>query len=207
MSIGGFVPKPHTPFQWAPQCDDATVDARLRALREALRADRVYGRSIGFRYHDGKPSMVEGLLSRGDRRVAKVIRRVWEDGGRFDGWSETSPSSGGSAAPLRRWPTTAWTWPGTPPGSAATTRCCPGTTSTPGLDRDWLWQDWLAAIDPESAEVEDCRWTPCFECGVCPAMDTQIEAGPTGRRLLPLSVVGGDGAGSGNGARRARRSP
>src|SRR5262249_49591931 len=47
-----------------------------------------------------------------------------------------------------------------------------------------------ASIDPSgAAEVDDCRWTPCFECGVCPAMDTEIETGPTGKRLLPLSVV------------------
>ena len=45
-------------------------------------------------------------------------------------------------------------------------------------------------------EVEDCRWTPCFECGVCPAMDTEIEAGPTGKRLLPLSVVADSGTSS-----------
>ncbi len=50
--------------------DAATVDARLRALGGALRADPGYGRAIGFRYHDGEPSIVEGLLSRGDRRVA-----------------------------------------------------------------------------------------------------------------------------------------
>src|SRR5499425_153908 len=55
VSIGAFVPKPHTPFQWAAQCDHQTVDARLRALGAAMRADRGYGSSIGFRYHDGKP--------------------------------------------------------------------------------------------------------------------------------------------------------
>jgi hypothetical protein len=67
-----------------------------------------------------------------------------------------------------------------------------------GLDRDWLWQDWQDSIAPEgsgfASEVEDCRWTPCYECGVCPAMGTEIQVGPTGerldgRRLLP--VVGG----------------
>ena len=57
-------------------------------LRDAIRGDKKYGRSIGFRYHDGKPGIVEGLLSRGDRRVGAVIRAVYEDGGRFDGWSE-----------------------------------------------------------------------------------------------------------------------
>ena len=67
-------PKPHTPFQWAAQLDHETTDARLAKLRDAIRADRQYGRAIGFRYHDGKPGIVEGLLSRGDRRVGPVIR-------------------------------------------------------------------------------------------------------------------------------------
>src|SRR6201991_4194363 len=69
VSIGGFVPKPHTPFQWAGQCPPEVVDDRLRKLGAALRADKTYGRSVGFRYHEGTPSLVEGLLSRGDRRV------------------------------------------------------------------------------------------------------------------------------------------
>jgi radical SAM family uncharacterized protein len=190
VSIGGFVPKPHTPFQWAAQCDHEVVDARLRALGAAIRADRAYGRSIGFRYHDGKPSMVEGLLSRGDRRVAKVIRAVWADGGRFDGWSETFS--------YERWERCAKEALASEGVDLAwyTTRERPYGEVLPwdhldaGLDRDWLWQDWQAAIDPDSDEVEDCRWTPCFECGVCPAMDTEIEVGPTGRRLLPLAVAG-----------------
>src|SRR5690606_32236929 len=88
VSIGGFVPKPHTPFQWAAQLDWQTTDERLRKLRESVQSDKRYGRAIGFRYHDGRPGIVEGLLSRGDRRVAEVIEAVWRDGGRFDGWSE-----------------------------------------------------------------------------------------------------------------------
>src|SRR6202044_3129176 len=54
VSIGGFVPKPHTPFQWAAQCSHETVDARLRALGAEMRSDRAYAKAIGFRYHDGK---------------------------------------------------------------------------------------------------------------------------------------------------------
>ena len=204
VSIGGFVPKPHTPFQWAAQCDHETVDARLKALGAALRADRGYGSSIGFRYHDGKPSMVEGLLSRGDRRVAKVIRAVWEDGGRFDGWSEHFSYERWEAAAAKAlagdgvdlaWYTTR---------ERGYAEILPWDHLDAGLDRDWLWQEWLAAIDPAgAAEVDDCRWTPCFECGVCPAMGTQIEAGPTGRRLLPITILDRDrapaGAGSGPG--------
>ena len=57
-----------------------------------------------------------------------------------------------------------------------------------GLDKDWLWQDWEDALDPDSMDVEDCRWTPCYDCGVCPEMGTDIQIGPTGQKLLPLTV-------------------
>ena len=192
VSIGAFVPKPHTPFQWAAQCGHETVDARLRALGQALRADRNYGKAIGFRYHDGQPSAVEGLLSRGDRRVAKVIRSAWQDGARFDGWSEFfsydrwARCAAEALAPDGidlAWYTTR---------ERGYSEVLPWDHLDAGLDRDWLWQDWLAAIDPAGAEeVEDCRWTPCFECGVCPAMGTEIETGPTGAKLLPLTVAAG----------------
>ena len=192
VSIGGFVPKPHTPFQWAAQCEHETVDARLRALGQALRASRNYAKAIGFRYHDGRPSIIEGLLSRGDRRVSKVIRAAWRDGARFDGWSEhfsydrwarcAAEALAGDGVDLA-WYTTRERGYG---------EVLPWDHLDAGLDRDWLWQDWLAAIDPAgAAEVEDCRWTPCFECGVCPAMGTEIQAGPTGAKLLPLAMTPG----------------
>jgi radical SAM family uncharacterized protein len=195
VSIGGFVPKPHTPFQWASQCDHEIVDARLQALGAALRRDKAYGKSIGFRYHDGQPSIVEGLLSRGDRRVAKVIRAAWADGARFDGWSEyfsydrwqrcAAEALAGDGVDLA-WYTTR---------ERGYQEVLPWDHLDAGLDRDWLWQDWLAAIDPAGAEeVDDCRWTPCFECGVCPAMGTEIQAGPTGAKLLPLTPVAGPSA-------------
>ncbi|GAA4981535.1 radical SAM family uncharacterized protein [Nonomuraea thailandensis] len=183
VSIGGFVPKPHTPFQWAGQADHETVDRRLKALRDSLRGDKNYGRAIGFRYHDGKPSIVEGLLSRGDRRVGAVIRAVWEDGGRFDGWSEHFSYERWMAAADKAGVDVDW----------YTTRereeneVLPWDHLDAGLDREWLWQDWQEAVT--GGEVEDCRWTPCYDCGVCPTMGTEIQIGPTGRKLLPLTVV------------------
>ncbi|MGI5327177.1 TIGR03960 family B12-binding radical SAM protein [Actinomadura nitritigenes] len=187
VSIGGFVPKPHTPFQWAAQCDHETVDRRLKALKDELRGDKEYGRAIGLRYHDGQPSIVEGLLSRGDRRVGKVIRAVWEDGGRFDGWSEHFS--------YERWTASAEkAFAGEPVDLDWYTvrerdevEVLPWDHLDAGLDREWLWQDWQDAVD--ETEVEDCRWTPCYDCGVCPTMGTEIQIGPTGRKLLPLSVV------------------
>ncbi|GLX03086.1 TIGR03960 family B12-binding radical SAM protein [Microbispora sp. NBRC 16548] len=187
VSIGGFVPKPHTPFQWAAQCDHETVDRRLRTLRDALRSDKEYGRAIGYRYHDGKPSIVEGLLSRGDRRVGRVIRAVWEDGGRFDGWSEHFSFERWMAAAERAfadepvdvdWYTTR---------DRDEHEVLPWDHLDAGLDREWLWQDWQDALN--TVEVEDCRWTPCYDCGVCPTMGTEIQIGPTGRKLLPLTVI------------------
>ena len=188
VSIGGFVPKPHTPFQWCAQLGNEETDARLAKLREAIRSDRQYGSSIGFRYHDGKPGIVEGLLSRGDRRIGRVIEQVWRDGGRFDGWSEHFS--------FDRWMTAADVALAELPVDVAwyTTRERGETEVLPwdhidsGLDKEWLWADWQDALD--ETEVDDCRWTPCFDCGVCPQMGTDIEVGPTGKTLLPLTVHG-----------------
>jgi radical SAM family uncharacterized protein len=189
VSIGGFVPKPHTPFQWAAQLDHETTDARLAKLKEAIRADRRYGRSIGMRYHDGRPGIVEGLLSRGDRRVGAVIRAVWEAGGRFDGWSEHFS--------FERWTAACDTGlAGTPVDlDWYTTRerdkdeVLPWDHLDSGLDKQWLWTDWQDALSGE--EVEDCRWGGCFDCGVCPSQGTHIQTGPTGRTLIPLTPVRG----------------
>ena len=191
VSIGGFVPKPHTPFQWAAQLDHDTTDERLRKLREVVRADKKYGRAIGFRYHDGKPGTIEGLLSRGDRRVGAVIEQVWRDGGRFDGWSEHFSYDRWVAACVAALVDVDLDW--------YTTRerdydeVLPWDHLDSGLDKDWLWADWedaLAVADGSSdVEVDDCRWTPCYDCGVCPEMNTEIQIGPTGKQLLPLSVL------------------
>ncbi len=167
VSIGGFVPKPHTPFQWAPMATPEIIDRRLRLLKQAINADRSLGRAIGYRYHDGQPSLIEGLLSRGDRRVGAVIRRVWERVSAFDGWSEHFS--------YQRWV------------RRRRPRCCPAfgvdldwftirerdqaevlpwDHLDSGLDKEWLWQDWQDSL--REYEQDDCRWTPCFDCGVCP---------------------------------------
>ncbi|MGH3367712.1 MAG: TIGR03960 family B12-binding radical SAM protein [Nocardioidaceae bacterium] len=189
VSIGGFVPKPHTPFQWASQLDHETTDARLAKLRDSLRGDKRYGKAIGFRYHDGKPGVIEGLLSRGDRRVGRVIEAVWRAGGRFDGWSEHFSYDAwvaGCDTALADLPVDL-DWYTT--REREYSEVLPWDHLDSGLDRDWLWEDWQDAIDPNPVEVDDCRWTPCYDCGVCPDMGTEIQVGPTGKRLLPIAGV------------------
>lgn len=182
VSIGGFVPKPHTPFQWVGQAPWEVTDQRLKLLRDTVRADREISRAVGFRYHDGRPGIVEGLLSRGDRRVGRVIERVWREGGRFDGWSEHFS--------FERWQRAAAAEL-EPLGVSLdwfTTRERPEREVLPwdhldaGLDRDWLWSDWQDALRG-AVEIDDCRWTPCYDCGVCPTTGSQIEIGPTRRTL------------------------
>ena len=184
VSIGGFVPKPHTPFQWVAQLGHEETDSRLHKLRDAVRSDRSFAKAIGFRYHDGKPGIVEGLLSRGDRRVGKVIEAVYEAGGRFDGWSEHFS--------FDRWMAAADAVLADEPVDVDwyTVRerdyseVLPWDHLDSGLDKDWLWEDWqdslAAGTDPDAdTEVDDCRWTPCYDCDVCPQMGTEIEIGPT----------------------------
>ena len=187
VSIGGFVPKPHTPFQWAGQLGAAQTDARLALLRDAIRGDREVGRAIGFRYHDGRPGIIEGLLSRGDRRVGAVIEQAWRDGARLDGWSEHFSYD--------RWLAAAQVALADEPVDVDwyTTRerdeaeVLPWDHLDAGLDRQWLWDDWQDAL--AEVAVEDCRWSPCFDCGVCDQLGTEIQVGPTGQVLLPMPVL------------------
>ncbi len=182
VSIGGFVPKPHTPFQWAAQADPETIDRRLRLLRDAIRDDKSTAKAIGYRYHDGQPGQVEGLLSRGDRRIG-AIEEVWRQGGIFDGWSEHFS--------YERWMTAAATTgvdvPWYTTRERGETEVLPWDHLDSGLDKEWLWSDWQEAL--AEVDLDDCRWIPCFDCGVCPQMGTEIQVGPTGAKLLPLSVV------------------
>ena len=113
---------------------------------------------------------------------------MWRDGGRFDGWSEHFSYD--------RW-VAACATELTPLGVSLewfTTRergrdeVLPWDHLDSGLDSDWLWDDWQDALS--GREQDDCRWTPCFDCGVCPSMGTDIQVGPSGRRLLPISPAG-----------------
>ena len=177
VSIGGFVPKPHTPFQWAGQLPAAATDARLAKLRDEIRGDREVGRAIGFRYHDGRPGIVEGLLGRGDRRVGRVIETAWRNGARLDGWSEHFSFDRWMAAAAEAladspvdvdWFTTR---------ERVEAEVLPWDHLDSGLDKEWLWADWQDAL--AEVEVEDCRWSPCSDCGVCDHLGTHIQVGPT----------------------------
>ncbi|MGQ9555774.1 MAG: TIGR03936 family radical SAM-associated protein, partial [Anaerolineae bacterium] len=83
ISVATFVPKPHTPFQWAALADDADVQRRQGILRAGLR-----GPGLELSWHDQRMTYLEALLARGDRRLASVVHRAWQLGAGFDAWDE-----------------------------------------------------------------------------------------------------------------------
>ncbi len=84
ISVSSYVPKPHTPFQWANMI---TLDEIIR--KQNMLKDYAVKFGLNFRKHWSKISHLEGIVSRGDRRVGKAIYLAWEKGCRFDGWNET----------------------------------------------------------------------------------------------------------------------
>ena len=83
VSVSPHVPKPHTPFAWAAQVSTSELNRRLGVLREAVK-----GRPITLKYRDAETSLLEGVFTRGDRRLGATIEDAYRRGCRFDAWSE-----------------------------------------------------------------------------------------------------------------------
>jgi radical SAM family uncharacterized protein len=82
-SVSSFVPKCGTPFQWAPMLTRDEWKRRQNIIRDSTRV-----KTVKIKVHDPETSYLEGILSRGDRRLGKIIERAWRNGARFDGWDE-----------------------------------------------------------------------------------------------------------------------
>jgi radical SAM family uncharacterized protein len=169
-SVGGFVPKPHTPFQWFGQNTTAELSRKIGMLKDATK--RMPG--VQLKWHDPKATLAEGIASRGDRRVGRVIEHVWRAGGTFQEWSECFS--------LRLWEE----------AMAASglsidwyvhrhrdeSEVLPWAHMSAGLHPDFLWLDWKSAL--AESGLEDCRWTPCYDCGVCTGYGIEhVVASPT----------------------------
>lgn len=83
ISTSCFIPKPHSPFQWEPQVSVEEYLRRVNLLRSSITA-----KNVTYNWHDAETSLIEAVLSRGDRRVADAIELVWRRGGRLDAWSD-----------------------------------------------------------------------------------------------------------------------
>ncbi|MDD6830835.1 MAG: TIGR03960 family B12-binding radical SAM protein [Firmicutes bacterium] len=83
VSTSCFVPKPHSPFQWEKQNTMDEYIAKVNLLRENIKA-----KNVVYNWHDPQTSYIEATLSRGDRRMGKVIENVWRSGGRLEAWTD-----------------------------------------------------------------------------------------------------------------------
>ena len=87
VSTSFFVPKPFTPFQWAPMCKKEEFLDRAGIVRREIHA-QLNQKSIKYNWHEADVSVLEGVLARGDRKVADVIQYAYEHGQSFDAWGE-----------------------------------------------------------------------------------------------------------------------
>ncbi len=87
VSTSFFVPKPFTPFQWAPQCTKEEFLDRAYMTRSAI-TKQLNQKSIKYNWHEADASVLEGVLARGDRRIGRVIAKAYEKGSFFDAWGE-----------------------------------------------------------------------------------------------------------------------
>ncbi|MDD4178490.1 MAG: radical SAM protein [Candidatus Margulisbacteria bacterium] len=83
VNLSTFIPKPHTPFQWERQITIAETLEKQKFIKQNLRV-----KAIELRWHQAEASFLEGVFSRGDKQLSKVVEKAWELGARFDAWSE-----------------------------------------------------------------------------------------------------------------------
>ena len=157
VSLGGFVPKPFTPFQWFGQNTVAELQRKIFLLRDDIKRNR----GVQMKWHDPKATLVEGIASRGDRRIGPVIEEVWRQGGTFQEWSEHFDYDRWTQAMARHGLSVDWYVH----RHRTEDEVLPWDHLSAGLHKDFLWQDWRDALD--EVGLEDCRWTPCYDCGAC----------------------------------------
>lgn len=156
VSVSSFVPKSHTPFQWAPQIDLEDIRERQEFLARELRRAK-----LGFRYHNSRSSVMEGVFSRGDRRAADLLEHAYKAGARLDGWQEHLSDDAWQAG---------FEQTGLNAGfynqrHRDEDEVFPWDHIDIGMERKWLWDDWKDAL--EGGFVPDCSDERCYDCGVC----------------------------------------
>ena len=153
ISTSCFVPKPHTPFQWAPQVTREEYLRRVRLLRENIKA-----RNVVYNWHDAETSEIECVLSRGDRRLGAVIEDVWRSGGTLEAWSDFFRYDRWAAAFVRC---------GVDPAfytarERGREEVMPWDHIDMGVTKTHLWREWEKCLAAELSP--DCR-SGCVGCG------------------------------------------
>jgi hypothetical protein len=155
VSVGSFVPKSFTPFQWFGFAGVEELSRKLAYLKERFRAVR----GVKLKWHEPKEAEIEALLSLGDRRMSAAILEVWKRGGRFDGWSEH------------------FSWDRWTESLAAVgieksrylrekdlKETLPWDVIDASIRKPFLVVEWKKAL--QEGATDDCKWGHCTACGV-----------------------------------------
>jgi len=185
------VPKPHTPFQWAALAGEQEIRAQIGVLERQLRAP-----GLEFSWNNPQETLIEAALSRGDRRLAGVIRRAWQLGAQFDGWGDQFRFAAWQQAfdELGLDPE----WYARRPRELA--EVLPWDHISAGVTRRFLEDEYRHAL--QGAVIDDCR-EHCYSCGIlgqfkeerrevaddawgCPALGKDKVRQPVHARPVPL---------------------
>ncbi len=159
ISISPFVPKPHTPFQWERQDTKEELDEKIALIKNYLREKR----NILLKYRDTKLSTIEGVFSRGDRRLSQVlyiaqkkgqIMDGWDEGFSFEKWMEIFKEAGIDYTIYLK--------------EKETSHILPWDHLSAGLKKEFLIKERENA--KKGITTEDCRFSRCTDCGVCPTL-------------------------------------
>lgn len=165
-SLACYVPKAHTPFQWQPQDSIEDLDRKKKYLNQSRR------KNIKISYHDSRTSFLEGVIARGDRRLAPVIYEAWKSGCKFDGWSEYFRFDTWMEAFHRC---------GIDPEfytsrSRSYDEVLPWDFIDVGVSKEYLKHENEKALKGET--TPDCRAEGCVGCGICQHFDCGLISNP-----------------------------
>jgi radical SAM family uncharacterized protein/radical SAM-linked protein len=155
VSVGSFVPKSWTPFQWAPFDGVEALEGKLAYLKDRFR--RIRGAKM--KWHEPREAEIECVLSRGDRRVARVLHAAWKSGVKFDGWTEhfrydlwreAFRAEGIPAEAYLR--------------AYGLDETLPWDVLDVSIKKRWLQIELIKA--KKEMRTEDCKWGHCYACGV-----------------------------------------
>lgn len=172
-STSFFVPKPFTPFQWAPQCTKETFLEKAYLTKNAIK-EQLNQKSIKYNWHEADASVMEGILARGDRKLCKVILAAYQKGCIFDAWSEyykndiwleTFAECGIDIA----FYTTR---------ERALDEIFPWDFIDCGVSKNFLKQEWQRALLEQTTPNCQVQCNGCgatkFQCGICIAPRTKV---------------------------------
>ncbi|QGY40858.1 TIGR03960 family B12-binding radical SAM protein [Pseudodesulfovibrio cashew] len=155
-AVSPFVPKPQTPFQWEPQISQDEIYRRIGYLRDQFRQFK----GLNMRYHEPAMSSLEGVFSRGDRRLAEVVERAYAKGALFSSWKDhlkLEPYKEAMNEAGLSWDEYT--------GPRDMDAPLPWDHLSSGVTKRFLLKEHERALAEKI--TEDCRYGACRNCGVC----------------------------------------